>query len=506
MEPNTVDYLPTGGSLFRIIITTIILIVGIAIVIGGAERLKIMEQWGERRCEFFTMMSGFLYKPASYNGSATEFAVDNFNFCLGAMAKKTLTVETQPVLDTMRKQIDAQGTILGSQNRLRSSFSKVADTVNEKLSWFYDKYKQGIYLFSRIAQGVMSSLKRIVGMLTSLMYLMLSAYVGTMNTLDYAIYVAMVVAAILMAIPFANILTAFITIPTLAFTTTWRSMQERFYCFARGTPIMTVSGTTPVEQLEVGQTLIDGGVVEGMYTFNGLDTDLYLLNGVLVSGSHLVYGPRGLCAVQDHPDARPTTARSNLLYCPIISSRVVFTPGPNGATKFADWEEVSGAAEDDYDKEVRYMLGFKDPLTSCTLPSGLRGNTSVITKEHGLVLLSGVKIGDHILDADNKYSKVEGISRRTVNVDDTCATFTDGVIHYDFEEQAWKYLDSTLTTKSGPMAVDTYQLITNSGTYAVINDDGYAIVIRDATEVGIANIDKLTPLVLKHLNSENVKL
>ena len=473
-------------------------------VVAGAERHKIMEQWAERRCDFMTMITGFLYKPSSYNGSAGQFAVDNFNFCVGQIAQKTLKAGTAPVQQLMRKQVDAQGTILTAQNGLRTSLAKTTGTINEKFTWFYDKYKQGIYLYSRIGQGIASAMRRIGAMANSLVYLMLTAYTGVMNTMDLSVTVAIIIAAILMVIPFVNVATYFLTIPTMAFAVNWK-IQSNKLCFARGTPVMTANGNIPVEQLVVGQKLADGSIVEGMFTFNGLDTELYLLNGVLVSGSHLVYGPGGVCAVENHPDARLTTTRSSLLYCPITSSRVVYTPPnslTNKPTKFADWEEVSGHAEDDYDSEVRKILQFKEPLLSSTLPSGLRGHVSVITKENGLVLLSGVKIGEHILDCDDKYSEVIGLCRRTVKVADSAANFTDGTMYYDFNGASWKYLDDKITTAIGSSSVDVYQLITNSGTYAVISDEGAVFVIRDATEVGLHRIDSLTPLVLQHLNSK----
>lgn len=507
---KTFEYNPLGGSILRIIIATIAASVFMAIVIAGTERHKIMEQWAERRCNFTTMMAGFLYKPSTYQGSATDFAVENFNFCVSQIAKDSLNSGTLPVRNLMKQQANAQGTILNAQNGIRNSLASVKNKTQEKLGFFYDKYKQAIYLFSRIGQEIASAFKRIGAMIVSLVYLLMSAYAGVLNTIETTGLVAVIVAGITTGIaatlsifqPWIGIPLGILTAGGLTMATTLKITMNNVFCFARGTPIMTISGTMPVEQLEIGQTLVDGGVVEGMFTFNGLNTELYLLNGVLVSGSHLVYGPNGVCSVENHPGARQVSARTNLLYCPIISSRVIYTPGVNGAepTKFADWEEVSGDAEDEYDKEVRYMLRFKEPLKSCSLPSGLRGNATVITDNGGIMLLSGVKIGDYVLDADDKYVEVIGTCRRTIKVDNSCTIFTDGVIKYDFEDLNWKYLDKDETASSGTTEVDVYHLITSSGSYAVIKEDGTGTyVIRDATEVGIARIDLLTPLVLRSL-------
>jgi hypothetical protein len=520
MEPTRTqkfEYYPNGGSILRIVVATLALTVGTAIVISGGERHKIMEQWGDRRCDFMTMMSGFLYKPDSYMGSATDFAVDNFNFCVGSIAKKTLKVGTIPVLNLMKQQANAQGTVLNAQNGIRTSLASTTDKVKTKLNVFYDKYKQVIHLFSRISQGVSSAFNRIMAMLISLIYMLISAYAAVLNTIEMTGTAVVIVAAIAMAAAIGMMFfSPWIGIPLLAISTTGLTLatltkiqMNNIFCFARGTPIMTATGTTPIERLEIGQTLVDGGVVEGMFTFNGLDTELYVLNGILVSGSHLVYGPNGVCSVENHPDARLTTTRTNLLYCPIISSRAVYTPSNSSSqpTKFADWEEVSGEAEDEYDKEVRYMLRFTNPLKGCSLPSGLRGHASVITDTDGIVLLSGVKIGSRVLDADDNYVEVLGVCRRTVNVANTGSIFTDGVIHYDFDDRSWKYLDADKTTGSGENEVDVYQLITSSGSYAVIKEDGSgSYTVRDATEVGMSRIDMLTPLVLKHLNLEYVKL
>ncbi len=142
-----VEYSATGGSFLRIAVAIAALTVGIGIVIASTERYKIIEQWPERRCDVLNMMSAFLYKPADYPGSAAQFATENFNFCLSRLAKDSLKTATVPVVGMLKKQVDAQGAITTTQNRIRSSLATTVDRVDNKLSFFYEKYKKASIFF-----------------------------------------------------------------------------------------------------------------------------------------------------------------------------------------------------------------------------------------------------------------------------------------------------------------------------------------------------------------------
>jgi hypothetical protein len=497
--PAPLEYRVEGGSLFRIIITVIVLSVGVAISLAGVERHKIMEKWSERRCDISTMMSGFLYKPAKYTGSAFDFAAENFNFCMGSLANKTLKEASIPVLNILKKQKDAQGGLVESQNSVRSSLFQKKKELDEKLGFFYDKYNQVAYLISRVGQGISASVKRIGAVIVALVYMLLSAFAGTLNMFELTIYIAEVGAGILTAIPFGIILFGWMTIPTLSAISRYRSSSA--YCFARGTMIATARGRVPIENLAIGEALSDGSVVEGQYQFSGENVKLYLLRGIIVSGTHLVYCDDGrVCEVADHSEAKPLELCAGTLFCPIVDRRTIEVISPLGGTvKFADWEEVAGDAEDAYDAAVRRILKVDPSYPAPTLPTGLRGFTPVIVRDNGLTLLSGVKIGDFVLDADDKYVEVKGICRRMALVQNMEVGHTDGVVCFDFTTRKWKYLEAG--TGSGEHAVNVYQLITTSGTYATFNDNGLGVhIIRDATEIGIDKIEMLTPLVLDHLN------
>jgi hypothetical protein len=134
-----------------------------------------------------------------------------------------------------------------------------------------------------------------------------------------------------------------------------------------------------------------------------------------------------------------------------------------------------------------------------TLPPGFADAAiGVITKERGIMKISEVNIGEHILDADDKYSRVLGIMKRRVAAGDGGGQYTDGVIAWSKQFRWQLAQNNTIKYDPNGQEIDIYHIITDSGTFAVIHDDW--MIVRDATEVGLERLDDLTPLVLSTLN------
>lgn len=496
------------SSFVRLTASIIGLTVGIGLVMSMMERKSIMANWKDRRCDLGPMFAGALFKPDSYAGSASDFASENFAFCLKAGARAMAEMALAPAVNTMGQQINAGGVVTGAVNSLRN---RLGGMVREFFSFFMEKiygpFRRGIFEVSRITQYLNSMIKRMNATIVAGLYSGITMYITVQNAIKFVFWVCIMIITILASvfiifffgiIPFIGIITTVIALITSTSAELGPMLEgpAEVFCFAPGTPIATSNGgQCSVNDLTCGTELLGGGVVEGLVRFNGAATTIYNVDGVHVSGSHIVFDNGRPCYVADHPTARPIDIHYPILYCPIISNRILYA-GHN-FTKFCDWEEVSGEAEEAYDEEIRRIL----KVNGCaSLPPGIAGDTPVITKNNGLTSIRSVNIGDKVLDKNNIYTDVIGISRRTVKATFCSATAaaTDGVIFWK-EDCGWTYLDEGLGLKSGDeQVVEVYHLITGSGTF-MVQLVGRWIHVRDFTEVGWDRIDNLTPLVLRHL-------
>lgn len=108
-------------------------------------------------------------------------------------------------------------------------------------------------------------------------------------------------------------------------------------CFAAGTVILMSDGTQrPVEEVRIGDELAEGGTV--LATGRFLASDLYLLRGVLVSGSHLVLDRGVWSPVSEHPEAVAMIRRPVKVYNLMTSENLIIA----GGMTFADHSEIGG--------------------------------------------------------------------------------------------------------------------------------------------------------------------
>jgi hypothetical protein len=270
------------------------------------------------------------------------------------------------------------------------------------------------------------------------------------------------------------------------------------FCFAPDVPVIMKDGKTkPIQTLVVGDVLMDGGIVEGMFEFNASETPLYSYKGTLVSGTHIVYCPRvkKYMEVASHPNAILTDIKVDRVYCPIVSSRhIPVQNSAGGLSLFCDWEEVSTpAAEAAWMEEVCACLGTR-PDQFADEAAGFEGKTVRIwNEEKKLIPIDQVKIGSYVIDGLHMV-KVLGIVKRRGNV---VSGISDGVWIQHRGHIGWKqfFHPANLARNN----TELYHLITDSGTFTVMYE-GIAYVVRDATEVGVDRIRSLTPIVLSELN------
>ncbi len=505
------------SSFMRLAGVTVLFTVFFAFSMVYSDRPSIMANWAKERCRLPVMASAFLYKPSDYQGSAFQFSQDNYNFCMKNYARTAMNVAAQPALNVIKSQTDATGTVQSLQNSVRNMLGNVQSSFTDVMGQFYNRYSAGRGQASRIFQYLRSGMYRIQGVIGAIVYTAISLYAAMMNTIELIIYVIMIImliiAVLLMFIftsipiwPFIGLITATMVLISLMGFGYLLGGSGGTACFADGTKVLDENGNTiNIEDLTEGTRLLGGGIVEGMFVFDGSKTSLYNLYGIYVSESHLVYNniTKTFMEVVNHHDALLTEKRVQLIYCPIVSSRTLTISGDGGKQViFSDWEEVlSERATEVWNNCVKSLLHVDESYTVSDEVAGFGSKAYVIMKNGDVREVKNIKIGDLILDrTGNGVTRVIGVVKRKAIIGPTDGP-TRGTWVFN-PETGWSQFSGVKypnSTDNDEIETEIYHLVTDSGTFTVYYN-GKTLQVRDATEVGMRDIRSCAPYVLEELN------
>ena len=113
--------------------------------------------------------------------------------------------------------------------------------------------------------------------------------------------------------------------------------RRRRRCFAPETIIKLQNGESrKIQELELGDVLVNGSVVDATMKIKNQDDPYYKLPGdILVTGSHYVKDGDTFKQVKNLPNAEATTQVDSVVYCLVTSDHKI----PVGDYVFWDWED-----------------------------------------------------------------------------------------------------------------------------------------------------------------------
>jgi len=114
-----------------------------------------------------------------------------------------------------------------------------------------------------------------------------------------------------------------------------RIRRPRF-CFSPETPIQLKNGkTVKIKNLKLGDTLINGSVVDAVMRIKNYNDPYYKIGDIYVTGSHYVKHGMKYVQVKDLPNAKLTDKMDDVLSCLVTSDHKI----PVGNMVFWDWED-----------------------------------------------------------------------------------------------------------------------------------------------------------------------
>jgi hypothetical protein len=413
-----------GGSLVLFIIITIVVILLVSYFQTMANIQPIINDWPNQRCKpTIIPFAGLITHPEGV--TASEYTAQNFNYCtqnilsnVTGQAVAPLTYITN-ILQSMANSIqDSIQSIRAMFDKIRTFFQNVTEEIMGRLMNIMIPLQQ-------IIIGFKDLIGKIQGTLTAGLFTLLGSYytfkslLGAIAQFIITILIALAaMVAIFWILPFTwgaaianTAIFVAISIPMaiiLAFMSNVLNIRAgkipKLKCFDKNTIITMNDGTQKkIIDIETGDILSNNNTVTAKIKVASEGSDMYLLNGVIVSDSHIVKYGNIWIPVSSHPDAvKYMSYTEPYLYCLNTTNKVIEINGEI----FTDWDEIY---EDSLNKVINNNL---IPIKSLEdihkyLDWGFEESTKIRLSNGSYIDICQVNINDVLENGEIVYGLVE---------------------------------------------------------------------------------------------------
>jgi len=536
-------------SKWPFILLTFGLTFALGLTIASLERNGVMNNWDSRRCDFPVMMAAMFFKPESDPRGSTRFAQDNFNFCMKSYIDKFMNLLMTPVSVLFDKQVNLAGSAVDMINTVRKLAATMYAQFSKYLTKFFGEFNRSVYEISRIIQYLRMAMQRANAMTMSMVYTGITMFRGMINTIQFIMKVILIICGIMLAIIIILIFVLFPFIPmilavlgaivatVLSLTmiiggslATEASNSMGGFCFSETSEIIVKEHnkekTKSVKDIKIGDELGSNcGKVTAIILMNGKDVELYSINGIIVSGSHLVLGLNRIWkSVSTDERAKKVDNTSNILYCFNTTTHTIPVFSPefqeiSNPIMFRDWEEF-----DDNDQLGEYTWTYtilKMLNNNSNYPKwkdGLKVNMNVpvmgrnvkVKTNMGFVELSAIlswwssKMWLRCITRDGEEQDILGVVSAEIDgIDDNNGLWNTEL--YEYNNGVWiKGLSTVKESKEIKGSACGMTLITESGEFIIWDEiEQKEKIVRDFTEIGYKEIHKTYSLVSSRLRLLN---
>ena len=505
--------------LWPIITLTIALLGYVTYTYITMERTTIMADWANNRCGVFVMFASSYFKPDDDPRSPGDFGTDNMRFCMDQLAKAAMGAALAPYNILLQQQTNNVMDDFNALNYLRKITKTMMDAFMSFLEPFFKKFTLVAYQIGAVVQHLKMAMGRVNAILTSFVYQGLSLVTGIQNMIQFVFVVIMIILGILIALLIILFFILFPFIPILitpviamivavggsVMAETASTMNDSF-CFVPETPIVLATGATKaISEIQLGDIVQGGGTVTGILRMDGSTTPLYDLEGIRVSGSHLVQYKGRWQSVSEDPRSVPVQQKESVLYCLNTTHRLIPMQTNQGSVLFRDWEELDEEdtqGQEAWDRMVSKILGgVSDTITTDAKDTFcLMDGANTVMTEMGIKSLNDICLGDKLQLSYNRYTTVIGLVDGYVTGTGANGWMSACIKKRDIPTEMPYQRISTITEGQG--LLKGRHLITECGEF-VVGINGALVRVRDFTEVGADLIHLTYPLVAKALNQSS---
>lgn len=359
-----------GGSLVLFIVITIVVFLLISYFYTMTNIQPIIDDWPNQRCKpNIIPFAGFITRPEGV--TASEYTSQNFNYCTQSILSNITGYAVQPltyITDSLQKQSNNVSqtiqNIRAMFDKIRSSMQSVSQEIMGRLMNIMTPLMQIIISFKDL-------ISKIQGTMTAGLFTLLGSYYTLKSLLgaiaQFIITILIAIAAMVAAfwvVPFTwgaaianTVIFIAIAIPfsiILAFMSDVLNVRPggipKIKCFDKNTLITMNDGSKKkIIDIETGDILSNNNYVTAKFKVTTEGSDIYILDNVIVSDSHVVKYGNAWMPVSQHPDAvKCNSYNEPFLYCLNTSHKIIKI----NDQIFTDWDEI-------YDDSLNKILNNK---------------------------------------------------------------------------------------------------------------------------------------------------
>jgi len=453
-----------GGSVFLVILYTLIVFLGWAYYSAMKSANDIKADWVNQKCNPKVIpFAGIINKPDDQ--TIAQFTSNNFTTCVQNMVIDFSGYALQPfnyithMLTSVFEEIgDAIDAMRNMMNAMRDNVSAIATEIMGRIL-------NVITSLQKIIIAFVDGMNKVQGILVASLYTALGIYDTLKATLGAIVEFIIKILAVLVilivglwifpftwgiaslttlifvaiAIPLA-IIVLFMT-QTLHIQTSGIPMLS---CFDKDTQIMTENGIKCISDIRVND-VTDSGLITGVFKLNAINVDMYSLNGVIVSGTHMIKHNDDWISVSEHPTSNKISYAEPYIYCLNTTSKKIVINN----MIFGDWDEL-------YNKKTRCELNIKTTKIHKYFDGGFVGTTKVFLKNGEFKEMQDVAVNDILAHGEIVYGIVK------IKADDL------NIRKYsNFKGVNLTYLEESV--KTGEKDLYLYHLLTNTTTIQIGN-------------------------------------
>jgi hypothetical protein len=420
-----------GNSVMIFIFITLLVFVVFSFCKIMQTKDSVADDWVNQRCKPQNMLfAGFITKPEGT--TSFQYTKDNFQFCV----QNILTNIAGYALEPFHYMIKTITQLFVSMSQSIQKTREVTKSLRDGITVFsedvFNRIMNVMIPMQKMFIALMDTFQKIQGTMTGTLYTVLGSYytlqalMGAILELIIKLLVVLVIIIVgLWTIPFtwpaaASMSAVFLGI-SVPLSIIIYFMSEvlhikssaipKLRCFDENTIVELKNGTNKkISEIELDDLLVNDSYVTAKIKVTSECLDMYQINGITISGCHIVKYGDAWIPVKKHPSAIKIDNYSKpYLYCLNTSNKELQI---NDIT-FTDWDEV-------YANKLDVIINMFDGVENIhkKVDQGFRLDTKVKLKNK-IKNIKDVVIGDECYSGGIVYGIVElkdGLGSNLINL------------------------------------------------------------------------------------------
>lgn len=363
-----------AGDLYIVIIICLVVFVIMAYFWVNNNIQPILDDWSNQKCNPAVIpFAGMINAPSGT--SSLDFTSQNFEQCIQNILGDITEYAFTPIYYVMSTITSMFQELSDAVNAIRAVFDGIRNSISE----------QGDDLNSRILNimlpitGMMNKMGaifgKVQGTMISSIYTLYGGYISTQSLFVFIYEVVVDLLWIISAFIIvcfaigwlfpptlavgmaAAAFLAILLIPLIVFVVIINQITDAaglkappvvptYVCFAGDTMILTKHrGHVKISDIVLGDVLHDNSYVTSLMKSSSINCDIYDLDGILVTGTHIVFEPTcGWVQSCEHSKSiKVTNFKDDYVYCIGTNNKLIHI----GEHVFFDWDEINDEEVDE---------------------------------------------------------------------------------------------------------------------------------------------------------------